>query len=249
MTQTAIRKTDQASPVHPQLAEVGGSMITSTAAKALAVLRVSMGFVFLWAFLDKTFGLNYATPSAKAWINGGSPTKGFLSSVQVGPLQSFFHAIAGTWWANGLFMLGLLAIGVALIAGVAMRIAAISGVVMLAMMWLAEVPFAQFTSAGEPTGSPNPVADSHYIYAVVLIVLALTYAGTTWGLGRTWARLPFRPPQPLGPVAPGSTSRPRPTKSRPAPRRTVVRGRVPEQTSPDASVPPEPEVVAPSSGL
>ena len=37
-------------------------------------------------------------------------------------------------------MLGLLAIGVALIAGVAMRIAAISGVVMLAMMWLAEVP-------------------------------------------------------------------------------------------------------------
>ena len=90
-----------------------------------------------------------------------------------------------------LFMLGLLAIGVALIAGVAMRIAAIFGVLMLAMMWLAEVPFAQFTSAGEPTGSPNPITDSHFIYAVVLIVLALTYAGTTWGLGRTWARLPF----------------------------------------------------------
>src|SRR5512133_992762 len=92
---------------------------------------------------------------------------------------------------TALFMLGLLAIGVALIAGVAMRIAAISGVVMLAMMWLAEVPFAQFTSAGEPTGSPNPFADSHYIYAIVLIVLAATYAGTTWGLGRNWARLPF----------------------------------------------------------
>ena len=29
------------------------------------------------------------------------------------------------------------------------------------------------------------------IYAIVLIVLAATYAGTTWGLGRTWARLPF----------------------------------------------------------
>ena len=183
MTQTAAR-TDQASSVHPDLAQLGGSMITSTAAKALAVLRISTGFVFLWAFLDKSFGLNYATPSAKAWINGGSPTKGFLASVEVGPLQSFFHAIAGTWWANGLFMLGLLAIGIALIA-------AISGVLMLAMMWLAEVPFAQFTSAGEPTGSPNPFADSHYIYAIVLIVLAATYAGTTRGLGRTWARLPF----------------------------------------------------------
>jgi thiosulfate dehydrogenase [quinone] large subunit len=101
-----------------------------------------------------------------------------------------------------LFMLGLLAIGVALIAGVAMRIAAIFGVLMLAMMWLAEVPFAQFTSAGEPTGPPNPFADSHYTYAIVLIVLAATYAGTTWGLaatyagttwglGATWARLPF----------------------------------------------------------
>jgi uncharacterized membrane protein YphA (DoxX/SURF4 family) len=122
--------------------------------------------------------------------------------VEVRPFQSFFHAIAGTWWANGLFMLGLLAIGVALIAGVAMRIAAISGVLMLAMMWLAEVPFAQFTSAGEPTGSPNPFADSHYIYAIVLIVLAATYAGTTWGLGATWARLPFVHRKPLGPVTP-----------------------------------------------
>ena len=32
---------------------------------------------------------------------------------------------------------------------------------------------------------------SHRPLAIVLIVLAATYAGTTWGLGRTWARLPF----------------------------------------------------------
>ena len=248
MTQTATR-TDQASPAHPQLAQVGGSMITSTAAKALAVLRISTGFVFLWAFLDKTFGLNYATPSAKAWINGGSPTKGFLASVEVGPLQSFFHAIAGTWWANGLFMLGLLAIGVALIAGVAMRIAAISGVVMLAMMWLAEVPFAQFTSAGEPTGSPNPFADSHYIYAVVLIVVGRHLRRHHLGTGPHLGPAPLRQPQPLGPVAPGLHQQAATLRSRPAPRSRCGRGRVPEQPSPDASVPPEPEVVAPSSGL
>jgi thiosulfate dehydrogenase [quinone] large subunit len=166
-------------------------MITSTAAKALAILRVSMGFVFLWAFLDKTFGLHYATSPAKAWINGGHPTKGFLTSVEVGPFQSFFHSIAGTWWADGLFMLGLLGIGVALIAGVAMRFAAVSGVLMLALMWFAEFPFAQFTSAGAPTGSPNPITDSHFIDAIVLVVLAVTYAGNTWGFGRIWARLPF----------------------------------------------------------
>ena len=171
--------------------EAPGSMLTATAAKALAVLRISTGFVFLWAFLDKTFGLGYATPSAKAWIHGGSPTKGFLSSVDVGPFQGTFHDLAGTPVANWLFMLGLLGIGVALIAGIGMRIAAGAATLMMAMMWLAEYPLAQHTSAGKPSGSSNPIVDYHFIYAVSTIVLALTYAGHTWGLGRWWAQLPF----------------------------------------------------------
>ena len=33
--------------------------------------------------------------------------------------------------------------------------------------------------------------ETHMGGLIVLIVLALTYAGHTWGLGRTWARLPF----------------------------------------------------------
>ncbi len=55
-------------------------------AVALIGLRLSLGFLFLWAFLDKTFGLGYSTPSAHAWIRGGSPPKGFLSGANVGPL-------------------------------------------------------------------------------------------------------------------------------------------------------------------
>ncbi len=172
-------------------AEAPGAMLTTTAAKALALLRVTTGLVFLWAFLDKTFGLGYATPAANAWINGGSPTKGFLASVEVGPLQSFFHAIAGTWWANSLFMVGMLAIGVALIAGIGLRVSAVAGALMMVMMWLAEFPLAQTTAAGEPSGSTNPLVDYHIIYAVVVIVLAAAYAGHTWGLGRMWARLPL----------------------------------------------------------
>jgi hypothetical protein len=117
---------------HPEIAALPSSMITSAAARALGALRIATGFLFLWAFLDKAFGLYYSTPPAKAWLHGGSPTKGFLKSVEVGPFQSMFRAIAGTWWADGLFMLGLLGIGVALIAGVAVRIAAVSGVVMVA---------------------------------------------------------------------------------------------------------------------
>jgi thiosulfate dehydrogenase (quinone) large subunit len=168
-----------------------GRIITERATKFLAIVRVVVGVEFLWAFLDKTFGLGYATPAARAWINGGSPTKGFLSRVAVGPFESTFHAIAGAAWADWLFMAGLLGIGIALILGIGLRAAAVSGTVMMLMMWAAEWPLAKFTSAGEPTMSTNPIVDYHLIYALVLIALALTYAGHTWGLGKLWARLPF----------------------------------------------------------
>ena len=168
-----------------------GTTITTGAAKFLAVFRVVLGLEFLWAFLDKTFGLGYATPAARAWINGGSPTKGFLSRVAVGPLEGTFHAIAGAAWADWLFMAGLLGIGIALILGIGLRAAAVSGTVMMVLMWAAEWPLAKFTSAGEPTMSTNPIVDYHLIYALALIALALTYAGHTWGLGKLWARLPF----------------------------------------------------------
>jgi thiosulfate dehydrogenase [quinone] large subunit len=168
-----------------------GTVIITGAAKFLAVFRVMLGSAFLWAFLDKTFGFGYATPAERAWINGGSPTKGFLSRVAVGPFEGTFHAIAGATWADWLFMVGLLGIGIALILGIGLRIAAVSGTVMMLLMWAAEWPLAQFTSAGEPTMSTNPIVDYHIIYALALIALALAYAGNTWGLGRLWARLPF----------------------------------------------------------
>jgi thiosulfate dehydrogenase [quinone] large subunit len=179
------------SPASAGAAPIDRPESTTMAHRGLAVLRIATGFIFLWAFLDKTFGLGYSTPSARAWIHGGSPTKGFLASVHVGPLQSTFHSIAGTWWANGLFMVGLLGIGVALMLGVAVRIAAVSGVLMVAGMWLATFPPAKFTSAGAPTSSTNPFVDDHMLEALILVVLATTLAGRTWGLGSVWARVPF----------------------------------------------------------
>ncbi|KDN22047.1 DoxX family membrane protein [Amycolatopsis rifamycinica] len=161
----------------------------TTAGKSLAVLRVATGFVFLWAFLDKLFGLGYATPSKGAWIGGGSPTKGFLSGVHVGPFESTFHAWAGTWWADTLFMLGLAAIGIAVTAGIGLRLSAAAGTLMMLLMWTAEWPFALSTSTGEATHSTNPIIDYHLVYALVLIALAVTAAGNTWGLGRRWATL------------------------------------------------------------
>ena len=76
-----------------------------------------LGFVFLWAFLDKAFGLGYSTAPAKAWISGGSPTSGFLGHVEAGPFRGLFTGLAGSAVVDVLFMLGMLAIGVALILG------------------------------------------------------------------------------------------------------------------------------------
>ncbi|MCX5095980.1 hypothetical protein OOK36_45735 [Streptomyces sp. NBC_00365] len=165
---------------------------TATArAYVFASLRLLTGFVFLWAFLDKTFGFGYATPSGKGWIDGGSPTKGFLSGVAAGPMESTFHSWAGAAWADWLFMAGLLGIGLALVGGFALRLAAVAGTAMMALMWVAEWPPAKHLSDGSASMSSNPFTDYHLIYAVVLVALALASAGDTLGFGRLWAKLPF----------------------------------------------------------
>ena len=146
----------------------------------LALTRISIGWVFVWAFLDKLFGLGHETPSAAAWINGGSPTEGFLSKAAAGPFAGFYNDIAGATWANWLFMAALAGIGIALTLGITMRIAAAAGATLLVMMWTAVLPPAN-----------NPFMDDHLIYAMVLVLLGLTAAGKTLGLGRRWEQIPL----------------------------------------------------------
>ncbi|MFF1478938.1 hypothetical protein ACFVYD_15415 [Streptomyces sp. NPDC058301] len=162
-----------------------------TLGRTLAGLRLVTAFTFLWAFFDKTFGWGYATRSGKGWIDGGSPTKGFLSGVAAGPLESTFHSWAGDTWADWLFMLGLLGIGITLASGVALRLTAVAGTTLMALMWAAEWPPARHLSDGTLSASSNPLIDYHVLYAAVLITLAVAGAGRTWGLGRRWERLPF----------------------------------------------------------
>ena len=147
------------------------------AGRVAAVLRVVYGFTFLWAFFDKLFGLHFSTATAKSWLNGGSPTKGFLSSSE-GPFAGFYHAIAGHGITNWAFMLALLALGVALTLGIGMRLAAIGGAVMYLMMWSVVLPTVT-----------NPFIDDHIVGALVVVLLALIGAGHIWGLGAAWNKV------------------------------------------------------------
>jgi thiosulfate dehydrogenase [quinone] large subunit len=151
--------------------------------RALALLRMATGFIFLWAFLDKTFGLGYSTLSANAWINGGTPSQGFLNSpAVVGPFKPFFAAIASPT-TDILFMLGMLAVGLAVVLGIGLRVSAVAGTIILLFMYLAEWTF------GPNAASTNPLVDYHIVYALALIVVAMLSAGDAWGLGRSWKRL------------------------------------------------------------
>lgn len=145
---------------------------------SLAVTRILLGLIFLWAFLDKLFGLGFATPAVKSWINGGSPTTGFLSHV-AGPFADFFKAMAGSPLVDWLFMLGLLGIGVALIFGVAVRLAATVGILFVTLMWLASLPLEN-----------NPFLDEHIIYAGILATIAFATPQQKLGFNTWWAKLP-----------------------------------------------------------
>ncbi len=180
-TSTSAASTQATSPDRPTLET--DTVHTSLGRISLAVLRLATGFIFLWAFLDKTFGLGFSTPAERAWINGGTPSQGFLTSESVvGPLKSFFASIASP--ATDLFfMLGMLGIGAAVMLGIGLRISAVAGTIIMILMYLAEWPFTA------NAGSTNPLVDYHIIYALALIVIAALAAGDTFGFGRTWKRL------------------------------------------------------------
>lgn len=143
-----------------------------------ALLRIALGWVFLWAFLDKTFGLGFATERDAAWIEGGSPTTGYLSFGTKGPFADFYQGMAGSAFADWLFMIGLLGIGLALILGIGMRIAAVAGALLLVLMWSAAL-----------WPENNPFIDDHLVYAGLLIGLALAGAEDTLGFGKRWSEL------------------------------------------------------------
>ncbi|BCT74487.1 membrane protein [Sinomonas cyclohexanicum] len=153
--------------------------------RALAVVRILLGVLLLWAFVDKLLGLGFATPAAKSWLNGGSPTAGYLGSLK-GWLAEPFGVLASQPWVAWAFMLGLLLVGGALVLGVALRAAAVGGTLLMAMLWMTSLPLTS-----------NPVLDDHVIYAAVMIALAACGAGSTWGLARTWEGILSGAPAPV----------------------------------------------------
>ncbi|MGH3119034.1 MAG: hypothetical protein ACRDQ2_18355 [Gaiellales bacterium] len=170
-------------PDRPTISPAGGY--------ALGALRLIIGWTFLWAFLDKLLALGYSTgrdPETDAvdrfgdaaWINGGSPTDGYLSFSPDGPFEDFYHSIAGDAWTDWAFMFGLAAIGVSLTLGIFMRLGTIAGVALYLLMWTVVLP-----------PDNNPITDDHVLGAAAVLVVGLLGAGRFLGLGVWWQHLPL----------------------------------------------------------
>jgi thiosulfate dehydrogenase (quinone) large subunit len=150
--------------------------MTPLARRLLALVRIALGFTFLWAFADKLLGLGFATKPENAWLAGGSPTYGFLTFGTAGPFAAMLQSIAGHPVIDALFMFGLFGLGVALLLGVGMKVAAVAGPLLMLLMWSAHLP---------PTN--NPLVDDHIVFALIIPALALADIGKTWGLGSWWS--------------------------------------------------------------
>ena len=129
---------------------------------ALAVLRIVFGFMLIWAFFDKLFGLGMQTTPEAAIINGGSPTEYYLTELVSGVFANLFHSLAGNPILDFLLMAGLLVIGIALLAGFVSKLATIGMCVMMFLMYLLSVP-----------PSDNPLVDYHIAYIIAMIAICL----------------------------------------------------------------------------
>ncbi len=132
--------------------------------KIISLIRICLGFIFMWAFVDKLFGLGFATTSAKAWINGGSPTSGFLSFATKGPFTEIFKMLSGNNFVDILFMVGLLFVGVTLIFNFWVKWGSLAGLLMVVLMYLAVLP-----------PENNPIIDDHIIYALVFAYFIVSH--------------------------------------------------------------------------
>ncbi|MBP9761256.1 MAG: hypothetical protein KBD15_03400 [Candidatus Magasanikbacteria bacterium] len=147
------------------------------AQKVSGGVRLLLGGIFFWAYIDKVFGFGFGTLSEKSWLRGVSPTQDFLLYGTHGLFAGVFQSLAGNTLVDWVFMTGLLCIGVSLLLGIGMRLSAFFGSVLLCLMWLSAFP-----------PKNNPLIDQHVIYIGVLWWLFFADAGRYAGLGTWWAR-------------------------------------------------------------
>ncbi|MBJ7555184.1 DoxX family protein [Marinomonas spartinae] len=136
----------------------------------LLALRLGMAWTFLYACSHQVFDPNF---SIVGFLNSTKTFHGFFSYFTgpvIAPIVSFMVAY------------GHLAIGLSLLFGLFVRISAPFGALVLFMYWMANMDFPYVVD------HHNFIIDSHIIYCIVLIMLAVKNAGHYYGLDNVLAQ-------------------------------------------------------------
>lgn len=138
---------------------------------AIALLRISIGWLFFYAGITKVLNPSW---SAESYLGGAKTFPelyNFLLSPSVLPIVNFLNA-----W-------GLTLIGAALVLGVFVRMAGVLGATMMILYYLPILDFPY-------PNTHSYIVDEHIVYAATMLTLAALDAGKSLGLGK-WSSRSF----------------------------------------------------------
>lgn len=141
---------------------------TGTENKLVFVMRLCLGWVFLYAASHQVFVAGWSV-------------SGFLSSTKT--FHWLFAPMAGPNTAPLLTILveyGHLLIGLSLIFGLMVRLSSFFGILLMLLYWMAHMNFPYISN------NLNFIVDEHIVYALVLWMLIVKRAGHVYGLD-AWA--------------------------------------------------------------
>jgi thiosulfate dehydrogenase (quinone) large subunit len=140
---------------------------------SIVLLRVLIGWHFLYEGIAKL--------SLPSWS-----ASGFLTQSR-GPFAALFHGLAGNpamlEKVNLMTMWGLVAIGLGLIVGCLTRTAAVSGILIILLIYLCNPPFVGYFYSIPMEGS-YLVVNKNLVEAAGLLVVAMTNTGVVAGIDR-----------------------------------------------------------------
>ena len=147
--------------------------LTRTQEVTLVLLRTLIGWHFLYEGIAKL--------SLPSWS-----ATGFLTQAR-GPFADLFRGLAANPSAlanvNLMTMWGLVAIGLGLIVGCLTRTAAVSGILLILLIYLCNPPVVGFFYS-IPTEGSYLIVNKNLVEAAGLLVVALTNTGFVAGIDR-----------------------------------------------------------------
>lgn len=148
----------------------------------LGLLRIFFGFEFLWAFLDRFFGLGIATAPENSFLAGAPQTEGYLTYVTNpnSPFAFIFNGPDALLLQFGILVdiayMGMLLVGgITLISGIGVRIGGSATFIFFFSVWLATFP-PEF----------NPFIEAHFLQMWILLFFVISKSGYWLGFGERW---------------------------------------------------------------